>query len=179
MTETDRLDGSVSEPEKATVGLRAILVRLYYGKSDDFRRDPDDVGGRPLVCTPFKGAYGPAGWVICVEGSPPRGTLLVLTSESRGMRVSGRNRIVTIYPACYCEIEACKRLRDVERLYVVQRFVDLCLAGRTEAFTIPGLPARQNPRPHLGRAAPSPDPTPPVEEEGVARVRRALRRGSR
>jgi hypothetical protein len=35
------------------------------------------VAGWPLVCTPFEGCYGRAGWVLAVNGSPPRGTIVL------------------------------------------------------------------------------------------------------
>lgn len=41
-----------------------------------------DCYGRNLICTPFEGNYGPAGWVLCLDGSPPRGTLLVLSGKA-------------------------------------------------------------------------------------------------
>jgi hypothetical protein len=37
--------------------------------------------GRPIVVTPFEGAYGVAGYVVCINGSPPRGAYVVLNHE--------------------------------------------------------------------------------------------------
>jgi len=35
-----------------------------------------DIRKRTIVVSPYYGAYGPAGVVICLNGSPPRGTIL-------------------------------------------------------------------------------------------------------
>jgi hypothetical protein len=29
-----------------------------------------------LICTPFAGRFGPAGWIVVVNGTPPRGRVL-------------------------------------------------------------------------------------------------------
>ncbi|HTU19243.1 MAG TPA: hypothetical protein VMG10_14380 [Gemmataceae bacterium] len=52
------------------------LLRLVNGRSPvsaDYRRD---FAWRELVCTPYEGCYGVAGWILCVNGSPPRATVL-------------------------------------------------------------------------------------------------------
>ena len=74
MTRTERLCWAINSPDTATQAL--------YGVFEELSDNPeDDVRGRKLCCTPFRGAYGRAGWVIAVNGSPPRGMLTVLTSE--------------------------------------------------------------------------------------------------
>lgn len=59
--------------------LRLLALKLYG------RTDFDDSilvsaypGGKPreLCCTPYEGAYGVAGHVVAVNGSPPRGTFV-------------------------------------------------------------------------------------------------------
>jgi hypothetical protein len=42
------------------------LVRLYYGKSPSLAQRKDFMG-RQLVCTPYEGRYGVAGWVVCAS----------------------------------------------------------------------------------------------------------------
>lgn len=84
----------------------------------------EDYLRRGLVCTPFVGGYGKiSGWIICVNGSPPKGTLVVfgegppnapayyLSGNSR--RVSGDNEIGTI-----------------------KQFVKRCLTGQEKAVTV-------------------------------------------
>ncbi len=48
-------------------------LRLAY----DGWRAPEDELRRKVIVTPYEGAYGPAGAVITIEGSPPHGTLIV------------------------------------------------------------------------------------------------------
>ncbi len=56
------------------------LFAKWYAKSWS-AKSIADYKKRDLVCTPFAGNYGTtAGWVICVNGSPPKGTLLVFDS---------------------------------------------------------------------------------------------------
>lgn len=52
--------------------LRKLFLHLYNG-FDDFILNGDD---RPLCVTPYDGAYETAGYVITVQGSPPRGTIV-------------------------------------------------------------------------------------------------------
>jgi len=40
-----------------------------------------DLLSRDLIYTPFCGAYGIAGWVLALEGSPPRGVIVSLETE--------------------------------------------------------------------------------------------------
>jgi hypothetical protein len=61
------------------------LYHLYHGKNPAWpSKAKEDFYGRELVCTPFGGCYGPAGWVACVNGSPPRGTVLIVGSRFDG-----------------------------------------------------------------------------------------------
>ena len=49
-------------------------LRMLFAK---WASDPR-VANRDLVCTPYVGNYGMVcGWVVCVNGSPPRGTLVI------------------------------------------------------------------------------------------------------
>ena len=72
----------MTEEEQA---IRELAHRLYYGKAtyyDDQIKTPKSTGLRPLIVTPYDGAYGRAGWIIAVEGSPPRGTFVTATYRS-------------------------------------------------------------------------------------------------
>ena len=51
--------------------VEAICVKLW-GK---------DVLDREIICTPCDGAYGLAWWVVAVNGSPPRGTLVLSENQ--------------------------------------------------------------------------------------------------
>lgn len=62
-----------TETLSAAAAMRKLLVDLNWPLT---RQGLKDLMSRPLVCTPFGGAYGRAGAVICLEGSPPRGTVL-------------------------------------------------------------------------------------------------------
>ncbi len=60
-------------------------------KSDEKRR---------IIITPFRGAYGIAGCVCCIEGSPPRGTLIIENSGTRrliGITSTGGIRVADEY----------------------------------------------------------------------------------
>ena len=55
--------------------LRALLFRLRYGRGG---ADPG-FHKRELVCTPCGGEYSGVGsWMIAVNGSPPKGCLVIL-----------------------------------------------------------------------------------------------------
>ena len=57
-----------------------LLFRLYKGGKRAAKTASEverkDFFSRPLLCTPFKGHYGFAGWVCAVNGSPPRGMVI-------------------------------------------------------------------------------------------------------
>jgi hypothetical protein len=57
--------------------LQHLLMKLYYPRGVD-RETAEGYLRCGLVCTPFGGNCGKkAGWAICVNGSPPKGTLIV------------------------------------------------------------------------------------------------------
>lgn len=84
--------GTVPEPERA---LRELLMNL----SDEFRRW--DIYQRELCIAPYPGAYGLAGWVITVNGSPPRGTIIVEASYGHAyyLKSDGRFRHLSEHQA--------------------------------------------------------------------------------
>lgn len=65
--------------EEAEVYL--TLYRLFHGRGATTKGMRENWMGRQLVCTPFEGSYGVAGWVVCVNGSPPRATAVFLTGS--------------------------------------------------------------------------------------------------
>ena len=99
MTEIERLSGTITTPDEA--------VRALYRVFEDMWPSPNGLRDRDLCCSPFDGAYGRAGWVIAVNGSPPRGMLTVLTSVGNVMmRARGCHDLIEAYPSCYCGMQA-------------------------------------------------------------------------
>ncbi len=60
--------------------LKDLILYLRMGKRPS-KGIVEDYHGRDIVVTPFDGAYGHAGVVVALNGSPPRGLFLV-TDES-------------------------------------------------------------------------------------------------
>jgi hypothetical protein len=82
--------------------LMALLYALCYPKRLA-RESLTSFMQRGLECTPFLGNYGPAGWLVCVNGSPPRGSLLLYdhwgtfyVGEGKSRRLTGRQQLATI-----------------------------------------------------------------------------------
>lgn len=67
-----RLETLVLDVARRLVALERRLAAR--GRQDDAAAS---VGGRALLVTPFVGAYGFAGVVVALNGSPPRGIVLV------------------------------------------------------------------------------------------------------
>jgi hypothetical protein len=57
--------------------FRDVALRLYCANPAPTRALREDFDQRPIVVSPYDGAYGFGGCVVCIEGSPPRGTFLV------------------------------------------------------------------------------------------------------
>jgi hypothetical protein len=66
-----RTDVPVAEAER---NLRDVFVCLSGNKRQAVE---DGYYGRDIVVTPYEGEYGLAGYVVCLNGSPARGTFLV------------------------------------------------------------------------------------------------------
>lgn len=80
---------------------------------------------RPLVCTPYNGNHGTiSGWVICVNGSPPRGTMLIKILSSSQL------------DAFYIADDKCKNITGKRQLETILNFFDAQLKKKEEAFTI-------------------------------------------
>jgi hypothetical protein len=115
----------------ALSGMAELMVSLLYRPGRPSAKGREDVTSRDLVCTPFDGHYGQAGWVLCVNGSPPRGTLLIL-----------KDAFITIpVPVFYITLDGCRRLRGREDLATVREFAALFLDGETAPFSLGSLPA--------------------------------------
>ena len=76
---TSKLPRTFDNSEEPQVTEMSKLLRHLYGVNTASGRK--DFDGREIVMTPFGGAYGQAGWVIAVEGSPPRGVIISLETE--------------------------------------------------------------------------------------------------
>ena len=66
--------------------LMQMLFKLAYPirklkssmTASEFAQQKRDFLRRGLFCTPYGGNYGKlAGWLVCVVGSPPKGTLIL------------------------------------------------------------------------------------------------------
>src|SRR5262245_41676998 len=101
-----------------------LLFRLHFGKHPSVAHR-QDFFGRTLHLTPFEGCYGRAGWVACVNGSPPRGTLVIL--------LDGRD----VLDCFHLEHGRSRRVHGDAQRAVVQAFVGEHLKGREEPFAVP------------------------------------------
>jgi hypothetical protein len=102
--------------------LQQMLIKLYYPHGAD-QETTDGYLRCGLVCTPFGGNCGKkAGWAICVNGSPPKGTLIV-SGE-------GPDEVPTFFLG-----PTAKRLREKQGK-VVQAFYDEHLQDRCVAFVM-------------------------------------------
>jgi hypothetical protein len=115
--------------------LMRMLFKLAYPTrklkstmtASDFARHQRDFLRRGLCCTPYGGNYDKlAGWLVCVVGSPPKGTL-ILEIGGPDQQVSdafwfyGRSKLISTDKNC---------------LPIVQAFFNEHLRGRHEAFRI-------------------------------------------
>jgi hypothetical protein len=75
--EADEMDELLSMPD-VELEFRGALSELLTGRKAD--GEITDLE-REIAITPYDGAYGRAGVVITIEGSPPRALLLVTTDR--------------------------------------------------------------------------------------------------
>ena len=109
-------------PQEATLqDFRDLIIYLASGfsawASRTFR---EDMAGRAIVATPYGGCYGPAGWIICLNGSPPKCTIVA---------ESGSDSIICI--AC----GSARRLGP-KQAETVRKFVAVHLQHLTAAVVI-------------------------------------------
>lgn len=69
----------MSEEEK---NLRETFYKLCFSPGERTRKIRENFEGRDIVTTPFGGNYGVAGWAICMNGSPPRGTVIHMRNDN-------------------------------------------------------------------------------------------------
>lgn len=93
--------------EELKYEIKRGILEIYYEKNPECITK--DALERKLVCSSIPGAYGPQGYVVSVEGSPPRGTVFVL----------GVNREVFFYE----NGKSFKNLSNARYKHV--RFIDL------------------------------------------------------
>jgi len=100
-----------------------LLADLKFDK-DSGAKTVADFKSRPLVCTPYKANHGVvSGWVICVNGSPPKATLLIDQFSSP---------LIAFHIA-----DKPKKIRGPKQLETIKEFFTDHLKGKEEAFTIP------------------------------------------
>lgn len=79
----NRMTGEVKEKFR-----HCIWYLIHYrGDTRKLGQAGHDFLSRKLICTPFEGCYGAHGWVVCVNGSPPRG-LVIFQKSGDGVLVS-------------------------------------------------------------------------------------------
>ena len=107
----------------STRALKEFFADFYLSAEASIK-DRANYLARSLVCTPFGGRHGStAGWVICVNGSPPKGVLVINYLEGAGRSVfSLKGKL--------------KKITSEKQLAVIDRFHDQHLNGKDEAFTL-------------------------------------------
>jgi hypothetical protein len=74
-----------------TTELRGLLASLLCGRSCPSQKLIEDLDGREIVVTPFNGAYGQAGTIIALNGSPPRGVIVCCETQQPAADTSFHN----------------------------------------------------------------------------------------
>jgi len=126
----------MTDPTTDTVlELMNMLFKLAYPTrklkstmtASDFAPHKRDFLRRGLCCTPYGGNYGKlAGWLVCVVGSPPKGTLI--------MEIGGPALHVS---DAYWFYGRSKRVsNDMKCLPIIEAFFNEHLSGQHEAFGI-------------------------------------------
>ena len=101
-----------------------IKLKCYDCLSPEVLKETDS---RDLIFTPFEGCYGVAGWVLCMNGSPPRCTIVL-------------NKISTSqFHAFVIYHDRVKSLRKDE-LAVVVDFHKHWLAGENKVHSVRKVP---------------------------------------
>jgi hypothetical protein len=109
--------------DHSTRALKEFFADFYLSREASIQ-DQNNYLARSLVCTPFGGRHGStAGWVICVEGSPPKGILVINYLEGAGRSV-------------YSLKGKLKQITAEKQLAVIDRFHDDHLNSKEEAFTL-------------------------------------------
>lgn len=96
--------------------LRELFLHLRCPASQRPPKMREDMDGREIVVTPFDGAYGNAGVVIALNGSPPRGVIVVL--ENRNKHNYHRN-----YAPIFYLTESSSRRLGARQVDIVRAFL--------------------------------------------------------
>ena len=71
----------------AEEGVRDLFGELRFGRGELTPHQCAQVTCRTLVCTPLQGHYGaPAGWCLLLEGSPPKGSVFIVSRDIENVR---------------------------------------------------------------------------------------------
>ncbi|MBI5865870.1 MAG: hypothetical protein HZB38_15485 [Planctomycetes bacterium] len=97
--------------------VRAEFIRWAFGLFGS--RPSDDDCNRPVHVARYDGCYGPAGYVITVNGSPPRATVLI--EPASGQVVAMRQDHV-VRGSNYIGASLAARRRYAEALEWLRRF---------------------------------------------------------
>jgi hypothetical protein len=113
--------------------LMQLFLKLSqpHGKYEGRAEADAEYQQRDLVCTPYVGNYQRiAGWVICVNGSPPKGTLIV--------SVEGPDEVPTFFLGA-----TAKRMREKENK-IIQAFYDEHLKDKNATLVLKTKAVRQS-----------------------------------
>ena len=112
-----------SDKDQTAKDLMHLLLKWYYPDGTSAKNSLDYLR-RGLNCTPFVGGYGKnSGWVICVNGSPPKGTLVVFGEGPPG---SG----------AYYLGGKCKTVSGLKQGRMIKRFAEVHLKGQQKGFAL-------------------------------------------
>jgi hypothetical protein len=112
---------TVSDP--VVTQFRETMYRLYYPQGLSEQNHADTLT-RPLVCTPIKGDNETISqWVISVNGSPPKGTLLIDGKADAQAHVF-------FLKTKFDQVKGSKQLENIHA------FCAKYLKGRDSAFTL-------------------------------------------
>ena len=80
----------------------------------------DDYFNRSILVTPYFGGYSQiSGFVITVEGSPPKGTIILLLSSSKFITTTSPIKEHT-YGDSYIKLTAFLKNHSIDKLYKIQ-----------------------------------------------------------
>jgi len=118
--------------------LMQMLFKLAYGSrknggnltATDYNKHKRDFLRRGLHCTPYGGNYNRiAGWVVCVIGSPPKGTLTLQVGEPN----------LHVEDAHYFYGRTC-RISNPKHLEIIEAFFSEHLAARNQPCKVDTTP---------------------------------------
>ena len=126
--------------DNTTDALMQLLFKLAYpprkpnsNMTDaEYRSHKRDFLRRGLCCTPYGGNYNKlAGWIVCVVGSAPKGTLTVPISDVTNPQVE---------EAYYFYGKTYRFASNPKHLAILEAFFNEHLAGQNKALTLDTKP---------------------------------------